>query len=465
LVSTFGPGKAIMSDYSNAIRLAIFTIAIYVAAQTVGLRLLYYLAYVLFAVLLAAFVWAQFSKRGLRVRRSVEPAQAQVGGTVQETIEIENLSWLRKLWLEVRDRSTLPGHHVGAVVSLKGRAAKRWRVRTLCTHRGLYRLGPTAILTGDPFGLFMTGRVFDSGAELLVYPAIVPLQHFGLPFGELPGGGRTERRAFHSTPNAAGIRDYLPGDPMNRIHWPVSARAQKLMVKEFELDPTADLWLVVDLHGGVHVSADDFSEPDGSAEARPRGAWLPGLARDGAGIPRLDSPLGGPIPLDPTTEEYTVAVAASLAAYFLSQGKSVGMIAWGQHRVTLPADRGGRQLTKILRALAVLRAEGNLPLGEVLAAEQRLFGKQDTLVLVTPSLAEEWVQSLQAQLFRIASAAAVIVEPGTFRSASGEAAGNPLLTVSALSTLNVPSYMVKRDDAIDAALRQQFGGPAVRNLR
>jgi hypothetical protein len=108
----------------------------------------------------------------------------------------------------------------------------------------------------------------------------------------------------------------------------------------------------------------------------------------------------------------------------------------------------------------VLRAEGSIALGEVLAAEQRLFGKQDTLVIVTPSLADEWVQSLQAQLFRVASAATVIIEPGTFGGG-----GNPLLTVSALSSLNVPSYMVKRDDAIDAALRQQFAGPAVRNLR
>jgi len=54
----------------------------------------------------------------------------------------------------------------------------------------------------------------------------------------------------------------------------------------------------------------------------------------------------------------------------------------------------------------------------------------------------------------------VLVEPGTF---GGE--GNSLLAVSALSALNVPTYMVKRDDTIDGALGQQFAGPAVRNLR
>jgi len=166
----------------------------------------------------------------------------------------------------------------------------------------------------------------------------------------------------------------------------------------------------------------------------------------------------GLLTLEPSTEEYSVVVAASLAAYFLGEGKSVGMIAWGQHRVTIPADRGGRQLIKMLRALAVLRAEGDVPLEEVLVGQQDLFSKQDTLVIVTPSLDESWVTALQLQLYRSASAAVVLVEPGTFGGG-----GNPLLTVSALSALNVTSYLVKRDDAIDAALHQQFGGPAARS--
>src|SRR6478609_3907020 len=177
-----------MSEYSNAIRLAVFTIGMYVAAVTVGLSLLYYLAYVMGAVLVASFIWAQLSKRELRVRRRLQPQQAQVGQVIQEIVEVQNTSWLPKLWLEIRDRSTLPRHHSGAVISLRGRKSKRWRVRTRCTHRGLYHLGPTAILTGDPFGLFRVSRVFGQVSELLVYPPTVPLSSFGLVESELPGG-------------------------------------------------------------------------------------------------------------------------------------------------------------------------------------------------------------------------------------------------------------------------------------
>jgi uncharacterized protein (DUF58 family) len=349
---------------------------------------------------------------------------------------------------------------VGAVISLRAQRSKRWRVRTRCTHRGLYHLGPTAILSGDPFGLFRVSKVFNSTAELLVYPPTVPLASFGIPEGDLPGGTQTQRRAHHTTPNAAGIREYLPGDPMNRIHWAASARNQQLMVKEFELDPTADLWLVLDLQEDVHVGCPPDSAVTGALPAIRRAApGLPPMLLGQRGVAVAD-PEPVEWSLDPTTEEYSISVAASLAAYLISQGRSLGFIAWGQHRVVLPADRGGRQLIKVLRALAVLRAEGSTPLGELLVAESRQFSRQDTLIVVTPSLREEWLAALESQLHKGLHAAAAMVEPGTF---CGD--GNALMMVGALSAIGVPTYIVKRDDRIDASLGQSFGASSVRNMR
>lgn len=175
------------------------------------------------------------------------------------------------------------------------------------------------------------------------------------------------------------------------------------------------------------------------------------------GPPQLDL---GLLPLEPSTEEYAVAVTASLAAYLVSQGRSVGLLTWGQHKVIVPADRGGRQLVKILRALAVLRAEGRVPLGQILDAEGRLFGRQDTVVVVTSSLQDEWLGPVQNLLFRGIRAATVLIEPGTF---GGE--GNPLLLVSALSAFDIPTYLVKRDDTIDAALSEPYSGALIRNFR
>lgn len=444
-----------MTDNRNALKLAVLTVVIYIAAATVGQRLFFYLSYVLGAVLIASFIWTRLNRNGLQVRREVTPTQAQVGQPIRETIELRNSSWIRKLWLEVRDQSTLPGHHIGAVVSLPGHKAKRWQVRTRCIHRGLFRLGPTVVITGDPFGLFQSGQVLEGRGEVLVFPPTVPLSNFGLVGGDLPGGSRTERRSYNSSPSVVSIRQYAPGDPVNRIHWPVSASKQTLMVKEFELDPTADLWIVVDLEEAVHVS-----ELEGEEPAPDRGVPLRPSLRAGNLTTEEPGVANESLMLDPSTEEYTITVAASLASHFLAEGRTVGLIAWGQHRVTIPADRGGRQLIKILRALAILRAHGTTPLAEVLTAESRQFSRQDTVLVVTPSLNSDWVAALRVQLLKSAGAAAILVEPASF---GGEVAIQPL--VNTLGIINVPTYIVRRDDSIDAALSQQFGPAMARNLR
>ncbi len=126
------------------------------------------------------------------------------------------------------------------------------------------------------------------------------------------------------------MRDYQPGDSFNRISWRASARTGRMMVKEFELDPTADVWVVLDLDARAHVR---------------------GLIRDLA----HDDPLANL--LANATEEYAVTVAASLARHFINQNRTVGLMAAGQHREIIPTDRA-RQLLKVLEALAVLRAEG-----------------------------------------------------------------------------------------------------------
>ena len=87
------------------------------------------------------------------------------------------------------------------------------------------------------------------------------IPEFTLPIGILPGGDAVRRRTQQVTTNAAGIRDYAPGDSFSRIHWPTSARKNRLFVKEFELDPLADVWLLMDAERTVHVGSYDSTDP------------------------------------------------------------------------------------------------------------------------------------------------------------------------------------------------------------
>jgi uncharacterized protein (DUF58 family) len=438
---------------TNAFRLLLFTGAMYLSAWTFNVRLLFYLAYVMTAVLIGSWIWARLNLIALEVRREARQQQVQVGDTFEEIFLVRNRGFWPKLWMEVRDHSTLPGHQAAAVISLQGKKAKRWRVRTLCRRRGRYQLGPLTVSSGDPFGLFRSWRTVPDMAELLVFPAIVDLAAFGLPMSDLPGGAQVRRRAQSLTPNAAGLRDYMPGDPFSRIHWPATARRQILTVKEFELDPTADVWVVVDLDREVHLALPRTPANLESAPLLRRTSLAGPPKHTPGGPPRTEEDTTPPVRLDPATEEYAVTIAASLAAHFLRQDRAVGLMASGARPIILAPDRGGRQLVKILRALAVVRADDPLPLAELLAAEALHFSRSDTAVVVTPSTSDAWVGPLAHLKHRGVQSTAVLIEARTFGGAD-----DSMLVVGSLAALDVPNYLVKRDDALDLALHvPQFG--------
>ena len=431
---------------TNAFRLLALTIAMYLGAWTFNIRLLFYLAYVMTAVMIGSWIWARLNLTGLDARRDARQHQVQVGDTFEEVFTVRNGIPVPKLWLEVRDHSTLPGHQAAAVISLAGGKAKRWRVRTYCRRRGRYKLGPLVLISGDPFGLFRSWRTVPDMAELLVFPPVVDLTAFGVPLSDLPGGLQVRRRTQSSTPNAVGLRDYLPGDSFNRIHWPATARRQQLTVKEFELDPTADVWIVLDLDRDVHVALPRALADPSKTPPLPRSRLLGTRPHPGGTWVHLEDE-EPPVRLDPSTEEYAVTVAASIAAHFLQQDRAVGLIASGNRPVVLPPDRGGRQLIKVLRELAVARADEPLSLAELLTGEAQHFSRSDTLVVVTPATDEGWVAALAHVRRRGVQATAVLIDPGTFGSSR-----DPMLVVGALATADVPSYLIKRDDALDVAL-------------
>jgi len=417
----------------NGLKLGLLFIAVVAIGQITDWTVADHLALALLALVVAAWLWTRLSMRGVSVLRKSGADRAQVGQTLRETLAVRNAGRLGKLWIELSDHSSLPGHDPGRVVSVPGRSAVEWDTRTVCVRRGRFHLGPIEARSGDPLGIFTSRVEYLETPEVIVYPAVVELREAGIPEGALSGGTALQRRTPHVTPNVAGVRDYTPGDAFNRISWSTTARLGRLMVKEFDLDPTADVWIVLDLHGAPHRPAKrrvNWAPDD-------RGNWPPEAWLD-------------------STEECAVTVAASLARRFLEEGRNVGLIASGSHLETIPADRSDRQLVKILESLAVVRADGALSLAELLAAEGRRLGRHDFMIAITPSLEERWVAALAEIAARGVRVTAVLVEPDTFGPAPSS-----VLIVSALAAAGVPAHLVKYGEPIARA----FATPSLTSLR
>jgi uncharacterized protein (DUF58 family) len=409
----------------KALGIVAIAIACLLAAQGTSIPLFFYLFYLLLGLLLLAYVWARSNLRGVHVRREIGTSRAQVGEEARERLVLDNRWPLPKLWIEVEDHSDMPLHAAGFVAYLPARSRRRWAVRTPCTLRGKWTLGPVTLHSGDPFGIFRLEHRVEATSDIIVYPETVDLPHFRLPSAELPGGTDVRSRTFHVTPNVSTIRDYVPGDSFNRIHWRSTARAGTLMVKEFELDPTADVWIVADMHKQAQVIA-------------PMQRTL-----------YRDRRLGRDFQVPESTEEYTVTAAASIARNLLNGSRSVGLLAWGQHREVLQPEREARQLYKILESLAVTRAHGQEPLAQVLIAEATQFSRSSTVLVITSSVDTAWVSSLQQLWYRGIRASVVLVEPESFGGFPGADA-----VERKLSELRVPVYRWEQGQPLDEALRQ-----------
>ncbi|HET8913867.1 MAG TPA: DUF58 domain-containing protein [Ktedonobacteraceae bacterium] len=361
-------------------------------------HVLYVLTYVLLILFLLSWFWTRYSLHRLIFRRTSTVGRVQVGELFDERLMLDNTSVVPKLWVQIVDGSTLPGHRAGYVASLGGRKRMTWRARTMCKQRGRFQLGPVTASSGDPFGLFRRRIVLTGQHELLVLPQVLPISNFLLFTGGLPGRGRSARRALQTTTNATTIRDYMTGDAMNRIHWRSTARAGKLMVKEFDLDPAMDAWIFLDLHAGVQAGEGELS-----------------------------------------TEEYGVTIAATIANYLLRQDLSLGMIVNAEHREFLSLDRGDRQIERTLELLAVVRAGEGPDLKEALALDAFNFSRNTVAFIITPSLSRDWHDGVRHLLRRGVQVAIISLDAASFNDqpvdedtlALLEGAGIPVLRVHA----------------------------------
>jgi uncharacterized protein (DUF58 family) len=255
------------------------------------------------------------------------------------------------------------------------------------------------VTAGDPFGLFTAGREFKSKDTLVVLPMIHQIHSFPSPQGMLTGGPVIQRKSPDITPHAAGVREYVHGDAMKRIHWPTSARRNRLMVKEFEQDPQAEVWIYLDSQRTVHHQRmhEQVEIPFHSMLLMKR--------------PKIELP--------PSTLEYCVSIAASLAHYFIRQGRAVGYASAGQTLTVLPAERSERQEAKILETLAFVKADGNLSLAGLTATQAALLPQGSSVILITPSSRPDLLQAVDELTRRFLSPVVVLLDAKTFDGPAG----------------------------------------------
>lgn len=359
--------------------------------------------FVMFAGILGMLVlgaaWPWLALAGLSGRLSFSKARCREGDEVELTIAVRNwLPWgtwgLMVLGLEREGILTAAAARGQGLPHAPGRRETRrsWTFTPPC--RGAYPVGRPLLACGFPFGLWLAKKPLTLEGELLVWPRT-------LPVGSLPeeaGEQNQDRGVYCDQPGTMGdilgVRPYRRGDPLRRIHWPQSARHDRLIVCERQSVALPTVRLVLDLDPTAHRGAG----PDGSLE-------------------------------------WSIRVVASLVEGWREAGARLEL-AFGTK--FFGSDAGLSQQHRLFDALARIVPEGGTPLSEVLKRPEVRERGAGACVIVTTDLG---LVLLSARLLKDPSVHWVVLRADCFGGSCHDHAAHRPLPLRPWLLLSNPEHL------------------------
>ena len=373
-----------------------------------GFQFFYQFLYTILILLGIGYGWAWLNLRGLEIRLTRLSTRGQVGDYLDGQLQVINRNRLPKSWLEVTEVSDLPGYAAGRGIGLVKDQSRTWRIETYLSKRGIYLTGQVEVISQDPFGFFRLTRRFLAPQSYVVYPAITPLPNLDTRVANLPSDNRYTRRATQITPDSSSIREYTHGDSFRSIHWPSTARMNRLMVKEFDIGISAEAWVLLDMYRGSHFVEDEVDN----------------------------------------TEELAVTVAASLIARISELSIAVGLAANAEASYVFRPDTSPSQLGRLMEALAAMRAHGEISLERFIYDLRPQLSRFNTLTIITPSRHTEWIPALRRLRRQGVNVSVVYIDPEGFGARPELQSPQEFLHLS-----EIPTYAVKKGESLNEALR------------
>ncbi len=362
-----------MGTVGRQLRFVFLGTVLVVAAFSTGINFLFFLVYLLAALLVGSWFYTRQGLRGVKAGYHVLNPRAQVGEVLRAMYRVDNQTRWAKPWVELWNESNLPAGLPGRVIGVQPESSRQWLAKVTLLRRGSFRLGALKVRTGDPFGLFTTEMVVGQPSNVVVFPRVIPLPNWRLPTSPVDGTTPARRRFEAESPLITGIRPYNHGDAINRIHWLSSVRHGELQVKEFDVEQTADLWLLLDLERAAHAGLGESA-----------------------------------------SVETAVSAAASIAVQTLSIHRAVGITASARRVHVLTPDRGQRVEQKILHLLANVQADGTHPLAQIVLSTMPQLRRGMTLCIVTGSTDRDWVRALTVLRRRGVGVLVVLLDRASF---------------------------------------------------
>lgn len=129
------------------------------------------------------------------------------------------------------------------VASLRNHGSVATSYQCVFPNRGMATLKRMQVSTRYPFGFVRRTITLDRKDHILVFPPVADISRIAaelkVDFGEL------ESREKGIGTDLYGLKEYTPGEAVRRVHWRSSAKAQRMMIMEYEKEDRQKISLVL----------------------------------------------------------------------------------------------------------------------------------------------------------------------------------------------------------------------------
>ena len=222
------------------------TLGVGFAAINTGNNLLYLLLGMLLALIIVSGLMSELSLRDLTVVRRL-PLRAQVGRPHLVEIEVFNHKGrVPSYAIEVEDlRAGQPADKRCFFLKISPKSAQVAAYRRTPAKRGRDKHVGFRIATRFPFGLFEKSREVPAEGELIIYPAVDPVNLPVLPAGRYTGDDASFGRGHGD--DYLGLKLLRDGEDLRDVHWRKSAAVGQLVARERARDARPDIVLALDV--------------------------------------------------------------------------------------------------------------------------------------------------------------------------------------------------------------------------
>ncbi|NEW05133.1 DUF58 domain-containing protein [Paenibacillus sp. SYP-B3998] len=290
-----------------------------------------------------------------RLPNTHQDANLEAGHSLQIGIQVQIPGFWPIPYMMIRDKLIRQN---GEETVFEGSLVPDWKRRgellysTLPLRRGSYRFGATECLTEDIFGFFQHKGRLELQQQITVYPQTVPIREW-TQFHQMLKGMQhhsTTTRAHRETTQINGVREYIYGDRLSRIHWNATAKTGTWKSKEFERESLPKTIILLDRTDRAYQDAAEF--------------------------------------------ELAVSVAASLFRYASSRELALGLLSVGKESTYLEPKQSQNHHKQIMNHLVSVEADGYHSLNQIMKERSRQLPAGCFFVLVSPQRGALMLQML-----------------------------------------------------------------------